>query len=85
VRVDGTAPTVVVLAFENDGTIPEEQLRVLFEPFHPSQQHRPRGLGLGLHLARAVIEGHGGHMQASCADGVTRFTVVLPRALSPAR
>ena len=38
------------------------------------------GIGLGLFIARAIVVGHGGNIQASSsADAGTTFTVSLPK------
>jgi signal transduction histidine kinase len=57
----------------------------IFEPFRqadPSTRREHGGLGLGLSIARHLIELHGGSMTAS-SEGVgrgARFTVMLPAA-----
>jgi signal transduction histidine kinase len=49
--------------------IPPEDLEVIFERF--SQGGRPdrRGLGLGLYIARCIVEGHGGKIWAVSEPG----------------
>ncbi len=57
-----------------------EQERI-FEPFYRSQAHRrfPQGLGLGLTIARDLVEAHGGTLQLVSAPGEgSCFTVHLP-------
>jgi two-component system, OmpR family, sensor histidine kinase BaeS len=58
----------------------EEQERI-FEPFYRSQAHRrfPQGLGLGLTIARDLVEAHGGTLDLVSAPGEgSCFTVHLP-------
>jgi two-component system, OmpR family, sensor histidine kinase KdpD len=44
-----------------------------------------RGAGLGLALARAIVEGHGGVLTVVSSPGVgTTFTISLPRPAQPA-
>ena len=75
----------VVLMIRNQGeTIPEEKMGSLFEPFR-SGAEAPAGsghLGLGLFIAREIVEAHAGHIEvaSSKTDG-TAFTVHLPRAM----
>jgi PAS domain S-box-containing protein len=40
---------------------------------------RPHGLGLGLYIVRAIVDAHGGAVEVGSADGLTSFTVRLPR------
>lgn len=53
----------------------------MFEPFITS---KPEGIGLGLALAKAAAEEHGGSLTFARFDGQTRFTMSLaaerPRA-----
>ncbi len=55
----------------------------LFTPFFRSDRSRARrtgGVGLGLTLARRIVEGHAGHMQVTSQPGLgTTVTMVLPR------
>jgi signal transduction histidine kinase len=70
IRVKDTGP----------GIQPEEQERI-FEPFYRSQEHRrfPQGLGLGLTIARDLVEAHDGHLELeSTPDSGSSFTIHLP-------
>jgi two-component system sensor histidine kinase KdpD len=65
--------------------LPEEALRHLFTPFYRVPQHRsqpgPPGTGLGLAVARGLIEAHGGQIWAANRDGGgATFTFTLPLA-----
>ena len=45
---------------DNGPGMSEEQSEHLFEPFWQGSRHDNRGLGLGLHIAKGIVEGHGG-------------------------
>jgi len=58
--------------------IAEEMRQRIFEPFFTSRQ---QGTGLGLALARKIVEEHGGSIEFTCPPGGgTTFTVRLPQA-----
>ena len=45
----------------------------------------PSGAGLGLHIAKSIVEAHGGEIEiASEREGGTRVTVRLPLCQNPA-
>ena len=71
-----------MLTFANSGaTIPEEKLERIFEQFFrldASRASRTGGAGLGLAIAKEIVELHGGAISAKSEAGVTTFTVVLP-------
>jgi signal transduction histidine kinase len=72
-----------VLEVHNDGApIPAELLPDLFEPFRQAVRGPdPTGsIGLGLFIVRALVDAHGGRVEArSTSDEGTTFTVRLPR------
>lgn len=63
------------------GIAPEDLERIFDRFYQVSQGTRRRtgGTGLGLVICRAVCTAHGGTLEASCAGGVTRFTLRLPQ------
>ena len=69
---------------DRGGGIPAEVLARIGEPFFTTKAPG-RGMGLGLFLARAVIEGVGGTLQidSTAGDG-TEVSVRLPTDVSPA-
>jgi PAS domain S-box-containing protein len=65
--------------------IPSEELPTLFDRFRRATRARAEGipgLGLGLYIAKGVVEAHGGRMWAeSVPNDATSFHFTLPRAL----
>lgn len=66
----------VALTVEDDGPGPPEAIRdSLHEPFVTG---KPEGIGLGLAVAKAVAEAHGGTLSWSRVADWTRFVITLP-------
>lgn len=73
----------VRVSVTDDGIgIPEADLARIFERFYQVESHLTRkhgGMGLGLSVAKAMIEMHGGRIWAESAEGKgSRFIFVLP-------
>jgi signal transduction histidine kinase len=59
--------------------MPEDEVARVFERFHQVSKDR-RGLGLGLHIAKGIVEAHGGRVWAETKAGAgSTFHVALPR------
>ncbi len=72
---------IVLMVLNFGRTIPPEKLERIFEQFFRLDSARSSasgGAGLGLAIARQIVERHGGSIRASSADNQVRFTVVLP-------
>lgn len=86
VEIDGT-PDGVRIAIENPGPdIPPEHLPKLFDRFYridPSRTRNGSGAGLGLAIAKSIVEAHGGTIGVISMAGRTRFTIVLPDRSTP--
>lgn len=72
----------VLINFSNEGnTIPSEKLERIFEQFYRLDTARNSGnggAGLGLAIAKHIVELHKGTITAKSADGITCFEVMLP-------
>ncbi|GCE16269.1 hybrid sensor histidine kinase/response regulator [Dictyobacter kobayashii] len=95
----GTAITItvqqsgyeVIVSIHDMGIgIPEEELPHIFEQFYrvpgvEIQSGTRTGLGLGLFIARKIVERHGGHIEVQTVLGQgSVFSVVLPVYVDPA-
>ena len=72
----------VVIKFINHGdTIPEENLERIFEQFYRldiSRSTSSGGAGLGLAIAKRIVELHHGTITAKSENELIAFTVTLP-------
>lgn len=75
---EGTAAVRVVVEDNGPGIDPEILPRI-FEPRFTTRHGQVRfGLGLGMGLARSVVDAHGGTIDVESRPGLTRVTVLLP-------
>jgi signal transduction histidine kinase len=81
----GTKGAPEGVAFEVSDTGPgiaEDELPHIFDRFVKAADSG--GAGLGLAIAKRIVEAHGGHITAESSPGATRFRFVLPeRPLDP--
>ena len=72
----------VEVSVSDTGTgLPAEIIDTLFTPFVTTKSH---GLGIGLTIARSIVDAHGGTIAArENPDGGATFTVTLPRSATP--
>ena len=85
VQISGAGTdTSIVLSFHNEGrTIPPEKLERIFDQFFrldSSRATRTGGAGLGLAIAKEIVELHGGTISARSWDNQVEFQVTLPKA-----
>ena len=72
----------VTVRFTNKGnTIPKEKLGRIFEQFYrldTARSSKSGGAGLGLAIAKEIVEKHGGTIAAASENEKIEFTVTLP-------
>jgi signal transduction histidine kinase len=83
VRVTETDRTVRVAVHDRGIGIPADEMRFLFERYTRASNAKRspiKGTGLGLYVAKTLVERHGGNIQVrSALDEGSTFTVILPR------
>jgi two-component system OmpR family sensor kinase len=80
---DGASPAPVTLAVADEGPgIPAEAREHLFDRFYQGAPTRRRGNGLGLAIARAIVDAHGGtiRLRDPGSGAGSEFLVRLPAA-----
>ncbi|MCG8692751.1 MAG: ATP-binding protein [Minwuiales bacterium] len=75
-------PDAVTLSVTNSGDgIDPAELPLIFERFYRTDKSRSRqsgGSGIGLAIAKELVEAHGGHIGAASDPGETRIWFTLP-------
>ena len=81
------AENTIQIYCRNQGRpIPQEQLERIFEKFYrldSSRSSKTGGAGLGLAIARQIIELHHGSIAAQSSEAYTQFMVTLPKMPLP--
>ena len=83
IRSEVRAADVEVSVRDTGTGLPADIIGTLFTPFVTTKAH---GLGIGLTIARTIVDAHGGTIDAhNNPEGGATFTVTLPRSETPAR
>src|SRR5262249_21723516 len=85
----GLEPDKIVFSVTDEGHgIPEDEREMVFQPFQQAsnRSHKEtKGAGLGLAIARALVEAHSGRIWVADHDGSgTRIAFTVPLASEPA-
>lgn len=81
VKADREAGNVVVRVIDNGRGIPPDIVNRIFDPFFTTKEVG-KGTGLGLDIARRIVQRHHGEIEASSGSGETEFRVTLPASSS---
>ncbi len=83
VEAEKTVPWVRITVRDNGPGFDNERAEHLFEMFQRLSAEQARGPGVGLAIARRIVERHGGKIQARCEpDQGAEFVVQLPLTMS---
>ena len=77
---------VFVSVGNEGGTIPADELPLVFDRFHKLDKSRAEnrdGWGLGLYIVKTLICSHGEDISVTSQDGRTEFTFTLPEVSAP--
>ena len=70
-----------IIKIKNEGKpIPEEEQNKIFERFYRVDKSRNRSekrYGLGLAIAKTIVEKYNGKIRVNCKNGITEFKIVL--------
>jgi len=81
IRSEVRSADVLVSVRDNGPGLAAETLGTLFTPF---QTTKPHGLGIGLTIARSIVDAHGGTLEArNHPEGGATFEVTLQRSDPP--
>ena len=73
----------VIIQVKNEGNpIPEKEIDKIFERFYRVDKSRNRNekrYGLGLSIAKSIIESYHGRIEVFCKNGITTFKVSMPQ------
>ena len=88
IQARGSAERITII-FTNEGPqIPQKKLEMIFEKFYrvdDARSSRTGGAGLGLAIAKQIVELHGGTISAASDVRSTRFIVCLPKGIESGR
>lgn len=73
----------VQLAVQNEGQIPPEQQKLIFNRFYRASTSRTsgktHGYGLGLSIAQKIAEANNSSIKVSSSKGKTTFSIIIPK------
>ncbi len=83
IRIHSEDDSVKIRVTNSFGTLSEEDLTGIFEPFYRTEKAHAGGSGLGLAISRKIIERHRGTIAAQNAPEGLRIEIDLPMGQDP--
>jgi light-regulated signal transduction histidine kinase (bacteriophytochrome) len=80
IRTERRGDDLSIAVADTGPGIAADQLPHVFERYWKAQSTSQPGSGLGLYIARGIVEAHGGKIFAESSDAGARFTFILPVA-----
>lgn len=82
---DEAGRTVLIITVEDDGRgMPEETRQRIFEPFFTTKPVTRQGAGLGMTIARTILQKNGGRIDVESVEHIgTTVVIELPMVVSP--
>jgi chemotaxis family two-component system sensor kinase Cph1 len=78
VRAECSGGELAITVIDTGPGIAADALPHVFDRYWKAQPPNQVGAGLGLYIAKGIVEAHGGRIWAECSAGSTRFTFTLP-------
>ncbi len=85
VRAERSGRELLITVIDNGPGIAADDLPHVFDRYWTAQPASKIGSGLGLYIAKGIVEAHGGRIWAECSAGTTRFAFALPLSEIPYR
>lgn len=80
VGIKEQSDTLTVTVCNTGSEIPKEQLGKIFNKFYQADEsHSTEGNGIGLALVKKITELHNGSVSVCSENGITSFSVILPK------
>ncbi len=82
VKIDGNKKEIVVSISDTGIGIPKNELETLFQKFSRASNAKLKdteGAGLGLYLAKLIVEAHGGNIRLASARSGTKIYFTIPQ------
>ena len=78
VRAERSGAELSTTVVDHGPGIAADALPHVFDRYWKAQPASQVGSGLGLYIAKGIVEAHGGRIWAECSAGSTRFVFTLP-------